>query len=168
MCRACAVGAGRAIINVASTAGVQLPGNATYAACKAFVLLHAEAFHEELRCSGVSVTAVCPGPVRTEFQEVSEPLFADGLPGFVWRDPARVPRDGLRAAEPGKRSPLEHHDKLDEASSRRRRRSRKRRWSPTLSELRTEALTSKCGAPKSVGAEHPDRQRLADEAELAE
>ncbi len=94
-----------AIINVASTAGFQpLPGNGTYAACKAFVLLHTEALHEELRGSGVSVTAVSPGPVRTEFQEVSEPLFADGLPGFVWRDPARVARDGLRAAERGKRS----------------------------------------------------------------
>jgi short-subunit dehydrogenase len=94
-----------AIINVASTAAFQaLPGNGTYAACKAFVLLHTEALHEELRGTGVSVTAVSPGPVHSEFQEVSEPLFADALPGFLWRDPARVARDALRAAERGKRS----------------------------------------------------------------
>ncbi|HEX2015829.1 MAG TPA: SDR family oxidoreductase [Solirubrobacteraceae bacterium] len=92
------------IINVSSTAGLQpLPGNGTYAACKAFVLFHSEAMHSELRGSGVTVTAVCPGPVRTGFQETSEPLFADRLPKFVWRSPERVARDGLRAAERGKR-----------------------------------------------------------------
>lgn len=93
------------IVNVASTAGFQpLPGNGTYAACKAFVLMHTEALHEEVRGRGVTVTAVCPGPVRTEFQETSEPLFADRLPGFVWSTPERVARDGLRAARRGKRT----------------------------------------------------------------
>ncbi|WP_205697838.1 SDR family oxidoreductase [Conexibacter sp. SYSU D00693] len=94
-----------AIINVSSTAGLQpLPGNGTYAACKAFVQLHTEALHEEVRGTGVTVTAVAPGPVRTEFQETSEPLFAERLPGFVWASAERVARDGLRAAEKGKRS----------------------------------------------------------------
>jgi short-subunit dehydrogenase len=93
------------IINMSSTAGFQpLPGNANYAACKAFVLIHSEGLHDELRADGITVTAVCPGPVRTEFQETSAPLFADRLPGFAWVGPERVARDGLRAAERGKRS----------------------------------------------------------------
>ena len=93
------------IINMSSTAGFQpLPGNANYAACKAFVLIHSEGLHDELSPQGITVTAVCPGPVRTEFQETSAPLFADRLPGFAWVGPERVARDGLRAAERGKRS----------------------------------------------------------------
>src|SRR3954467_2451253 len=96
-------GAG-AVINMSSTAGFQaLPGNGTYAAAKAFVLLHTEALREEVRSAGVTVLAVAPGPVRTEFQEANDPAFADRMPGFVWADPARVARDVLKAAERGKR-----------------------------------------------------------------
>jgi uncharacterized protein len=93
------------IINVSSTAGLQpLPGNGTYAAAKAYVLFHSEALHSEVKGTGVTVTAVCPGPVRTEFQETSEPLFADRMPKFVWATPERVARDALRGAERGKRT----------------------------------------------------------------
>jgi short-subunit dehydrogenase len=93
------------VINVSSTSAFQpLPGNGTYAASKAFVLFHSEALSHEVKGTGVTVTAVCPGPVRTEFQETSEPLFADRLPKFVWASPERVARDGLRAAERGKRT----------------------------------------------------------------
>jgi short-subunit dehydrogenase len=94
-----------AVINLSSTAGFQtLPGNGTYAASKAFVLLHTEALREEVRPRGVTVTAVCPGPVATEFQESSKPAFADRMPKFVWSDAERVARDTLRAVERGKRS----------------------------------------------------------------
>jgi short-subunit dehydrogenase len=94
-----------AILNVSSTAGLQpLPGNGTYAACKSFVLFHSEALSVEARPHGVTVTAVCPGPVRTEFQETSSPLFGDRLPGFVWRGPERVAEDALRAVERGRRT----------------------------------------------------------------
>jgi uncharacterized protein len=94
-----------AILNMSSTAALQpLPGNGTYAASKAFILMHSEALHEELRGRGVAVTAACPGPVRTEFQEVSEPLFGDRMPGFVWREPDRVARDALPALERGQRT----------------------------------------------------------------
>jgi uncharacterized protein len=96
-----------AVINMASTAGFQpLPGNNTYAACKSFVLLHTEALHDELRGTGVTATAVSPGPVATEFQETSDPAFADHLPKLVWRDPARVARDTLKAAQKGRRSTI--------------------------------------------------------------
>jgi uncharacterized protein len=55
------------ILNIASSAGFQpTPGMTTYGATKAFVLSFSEALSEELRGSGVTVTAVCPGPVTTE------------------------------------------------------------------------------------------------------
>jgi uncharacterized protein len=60
------------IINMGSTAAFQpLPYMATYSGTKAFVLHFSEALAEELRGSGVRVMAVCPGPVRTEFDQVS-------------------------------------------------------------------------------------------------
>ena len=93
------------VINISSTAGFQpLPGNGTYAASKAFVLFHTEALREELREHGVTVTAVCPGPVDTEFQEVSKPLFADRMPSMVWRSPGQVAEETLRAVERNKRT----------------------------------------------------------------
>jgi short-subunit dehydrogenase len=56
------------VINVASSAGMQpTPGWAVYGASKAFVLAFSEALYDELRGSGVSVTALAPGPVGTEF-----------------------------------------------------------------------------------------------------
>jgi short-subunit dehydrogenase len=60
------------IINVASTAAFQPgPGMAVYFASKAYVLSLSEALHEEVRRFGVKVTALCPGPTRTEFGEVA-------------------------------------------------------------------------------------------------
>jgi short-subunit dehydrogenase len=94
-----------AVINLSSTAGFQpLPGNGTYSACKAFVLFHSESLHEELRGTAVTVTAVCPGPVRTEFQEVSQPAFDERMPGFTFASAERVAEDALRAADRGKRT----------------------------------------------------------------
>ena len=61
-----------AILNVASTAAFQPgPGMAVYFATKAFVLSFSEALHEELKGSGVRVTALCPGPTATEFGAVA-------------------------------------------------------------------------------------------------
>jgi short-subunit dehydrogenase len=58
------------ILNVASTAAFQ-PGPlmAVYYASKAYVLWFSEALANELHGSGVSVTALAPGPTRTEFQK---------------------------------------------------------------------------------------------------
>lgn len=56
------------IINVASTAAFQAgPGMAIYYATKAFVLSFSEALHEELRSSGIAVSALCPGATASEF-----------------------------------------------------------------------------------------------------
>ena len=60
------------ILNVSSSAGfLPIPGDAVYAATKAYVTSFSEAIRAELRGKGVSVCTVCPGPVRTEFQEVA-------------------------------------------------------------------------------------------------
>ena len=60
------------ILNVASTAGFQpVPYMATYGATKAFVLSFTLALAAELEGTGVSVMALCPGPVRTGFQAVA-------------------------------------------------------------------------------------------------
>jgi short-subunit dehydrogenase len=62
-------GAGR-IMNVASTAAFQPgPYMAVYYATKAYVLHYSEALAEELNGSGVTVTALCPGPTRSEFHQ---------------------------------------------------------------------------------------------------
>jgi len=60
------------ILNVASAAAFQ-PGPlmACYFASKAYVLSFTEALSEELRGTGVTVTACCPGPTRTQFQRRS-------------------------------------------------------------------------------------------------
>jgi uncharacterized protein len=74
------------VINIASTAAFQpLPGSAVYAASKAFVLSFSEAIRTELRGTGVTVTAVCPGPVRTEFMDVAGiGGVEERTPGAVW------------------------------------------------------------------------------------
>ena len=57
------------ILNVASVASFMPgPGMAVYYATKAYVLSFSEALHHELAAKGVRVTALCPGPVATEFQ----------------------------------------------------------------------------------------------------
>ena len=94
-----------AIINVASTAAFQpIPGTATYAATKAFVLSLSEATHNELSGRGVTVTAVCPGPVKTEFAEQAGIGDAnDKLPDFIWTDVEQVAREAVEGAERGSR-----------------------------------------------------------------
>jgi short-subunit dehydrogenase len=63
---------GGAILNVSSIAGLlPIPSCAVYAATKAYVTSFSEALRAELRPLNISVTALCPGPVPTEFQEVA-------------------------------------------------------------------------------------------------
>lgn len=97
-------GAG-AILNVSSTSSFQpLPGMATYAATKAFVQSFSEALHSELSGTGVSVTALSPGPVPTEFGERAgfEPEHA--MPGFLVVEAGEVARQGIEAMIHGRRS----------------------------------------------------------------
>jgi uncharacterized protein len=93
------------IINVASVGAFQpLPGSAVYGASKAFVLSFSEAIRTELRGSGVTVTAVCPGPVRTEFMEQAGfPGVEDRTPGLVWMSAEEVAKIAVDGAEHDKR-----------------------------------------------------------------
>lgn len=94
-----------AVINIASMAAFQpLPGDAVYAATKAFVLSLSEAVHGEVSRKGVTVTAVCPGPVKTEFVAKAGMAGAeDRTPGFVWTPVEEVARAAVSGAERGKR-----------------------------------------------------------------
>ena len=93
------------IINIASTGSFQpLPGSAVYGASKAFVLSFSEAVRTELRGSGVTVTAVCPGPVRTEFTEAAGVAgLEDRTPGIVWMSAEDIARHAVDGAAHDKR-----------------------------------------------------------------
>ena len=89
-----------AVLNVSSTAAFQpLPGQAAYAAGKAFVLLYTQALAGELRGTGVSVTALCPGPTATRFFNRAGFDRPDrAFPRILWKDVdyvARAAIDGL-------------------------------------------------------------------------
>jgi len=90
------------VLNVSSSAGfLPIPEFAIYAATKAYVTSFSEALRAELRGTGVSVCALCPGPVHTEFQQVAkrpdgEP---DSGPEFVYVSVDQAVRDALTALE---------------------------------------------------------------------
>ncbi|OLV15642.1 SDR family NAD(P)-dependent oxidoreductase [Deinococcus marmoris] len=93
-------GRGR-VLNVASTAGF-IPGPlmAVYYATKAYVLSFSEAVNEELRGSGLSVTALCPGPVDTGFQDaatLNESKLMTGVTRLAMLDVETVARIGVEA-----------------------------------------------------------------------
>ena len=92
------------LLNVSSIASFQPgPGLAVYSATKAFVTSLTEALHEELRGSGIRVTALCPGLTHTEFQSISNTTGLESkFPEFAWMSADDVARDGLRAVADGK------------------------------------------------------------------
>ena len=92
------------LLNVSSVASFQPgPGSTVYSATKAYVTSFTEALHEELRGTGVRVTALCPGFTRTEFSEVSGTnSIASQVPNFAWLEATDVAREGLRAVTRGK------------------------------------------------------------------
>lgn len=87
------------ILNVASMASFQpVPGMAVYAASKAFVLSLTESLSEELHGTGVTVTALCPGPTKTE---MADALADVGFAGFFLADPKQVAQEGFDALQSG-------------------------------------------------------------------
>jgi short-subunit dehydrogenase len=106
LCRAVAPGMierrSGAILNLASTAAFQPgPGMAVYFATKAYVLSFTEALHEELKPFGIKVSALCPGPTRTEFGAVAG--FKDkGAFDRLSMSSADVVRIGLKGLERNK------------------------------------------------------------------
>jgi short-subunit dehydrogenase len=94
-----------AVLNIASTAAFQpIARQATYGATKAFVLSLTEALHSDLVDTGVTATALCPGPVKTEFVDVAGMTeAASDAPSFLWMTPEDTARAGVRGLERGKR-----------------------------------------------------------------
>ena len=91
-----------AILNVSSSAGfLPIPGSAVYAATKAYVTSFSEALRAELRETGISVCALCPGPVVTEFQQVAKRGGARPNigPKFLVVTVEQVVREALAALE---------------------------------------------------------------------
>jgi short-subunit dehydrogenase len=98
-----------AILNVASTAGMQpMPYSAGYAAAKAYVLSFSEALHQELQGRGVTVTALAPGPVETDFWQIAGwetstgKSFERAVPGAMI-SPEQAARAGVNGLEHGER-----------------------------------------------------------------
>ena len=89
-----------AILNVSSSAGfLPIPGMAVYAASKAYTNSFSEALRAELRGTGVTVSALCPGPVHTEFGDVAKRPGGqpERGPEFVYISVEKTARDALAA-----------------------------------------------------------------------
>jgi short-subunit dehydrogenase len=93
------------VLNVASTAAFQpLPGQAAYGAAKAFVLSYTRSLSGELKGTGVTVTALCPGPVDTGFGQAagfSKEEADNALPKFMWVAADEVARQAVAGMDKG-------------------------------------------------------------------
>lgn len=91
-------GAGR-IINISSLQSFLATGS--YGAIKAWVTAYSQGLAVELRHTGVTVTAVLPGWVRTEWHERAG-VRRSSLPGWLWTEPEDVVRIALRDSARGR------------------------------------------------------------------
>jgi short-subunit dehydrogenase len=88
-----------AILNVSSTAGFITLGS--YSAIKAWVTSFSEGLSIELKGTGVTVTALCPGWVHTEFHERAG-VTTSSIPNFLWIDAEPLVKAALKDVERGK------------------------------------------------------------------
>lgn len=88
-----------AILNVSSVASLTTMGH--YAAIKAWVTAYSQGLWVELRGSGVRVTALLPGWVRTEFHGRAD-IRVSAIPSWLWIDLPRLVRVALRALDRGR------------------------------------------------------------------
>ena len=92
---------GSRILNVSSIASFcPTPRMTVYSATKAYVSAYTIGAAEELKAKGITVTAVCPGPMKTEFFDAAgdHDLFGN----IPWCDPVRVVAGTIRAAKKGR------------------------------------------------------------------
>ena len=91
-----------AILNVSSCASfLPIPGMGVYAATKAYVTSFSEALRSEVRAHGITVSALCPGPVHTEFDTVAARSGdrRQTAPEFTYVPMEQVVRDALDGIE---------------------------------------------------------------------
>lgn len=94
---------GRMIQLASSAAFLPQPGFAVYAATKSYVLSFSRALKYELTERGISVTAVCPGPVKTEFFDIAEEKSQIALyKKLVMADAKKVVKKAMKDAAAGK------------------------------------------------------------------
>lgn len=95
---------GAKIIQFASAAAfMPQPGFAVYAATKAYVLSFSRALGRELKGRGISVTAVCPGPVKTEFiDSANKGKELSAYKKLVMAEPEKVVAKAVKDAEKGR------------------------------------------------------------------
>lgn len=96
---------GGRILQISSTSSFQpLPRLNIYAATKAFVLHYSRALHQELRPKGITVTAVCPGWMKTDFLKVAALHTGDQAVHnfFFVTNPQKVVAKALRDSAKGK------------------------------------------------------------------
>lgn len=94
-----------AILNISSSASfIPIPDMAVYAATKAYVTSFSEALRAELRGTGISVTALCPGPVSTEFGQVAQREDGTHMPApdFLKVPVEQVVHEALEAVAKGR------------------------------------------------------------------
>lgn len=95
-----------AVLNLGSVGAFgPLPGQASYAAAKAFVVSYTRALREELRGTGVIAAALCPGPVDTGFGETAGFSRAEAealLPTFMWKTSEQVAKTAIDGLATGK------------------------------------------------------------------
>jgi short-subunit dehydrogenase len=90
--------AGGILISGSAAGNSPIPYNATYAASKAFVNTFSESLRGELRGTGVHVTVLAPGPVRTELPDPADASLVDKLvPEFLWISTEHTARLSLDA-----------------------------------------------------------------------
>ncbi|MFC8527672.1 mycolate reductase [Nocardia sp. NPDC057227] len=77
--------AGGILISGSAAGNMPIPNNTTYAASKAFANTFSESLRGELKGTGVHVTLLAPGPVRTEIPDPAAASIVDRLvPDFMW------------------------------------------------------------------------------------
>jgi short-subunit dehydrogenase len=100
-----------AVMNISSLSSYQpAPAGATYAATKAFVNLFSDSLYEELRGTGVTITAVLPGYTRTQFHDRDRAARGvdasydefNSIPDFAWLSAEAVADAAVVATAQGK------------------------------------------------------------------
>jgi short-subunit dehydrogenase len=91
-------GEGGILITGSAAGNMPVPNNATYAATKAFVNSFSESLRGELKGSGVHVTLLAPGPIRTTTPSPEEATIVDKVvPDFLWTPSSQAAKTSIDA-----------------------------------------------------------------------